>query len=120
MSHDLSLKETQKEYHGTLKSYLIGFIASLLLTLISFSLVAGKLLSGYSLIYTIAGLALIQASMQLLLFLHLGREAKPRWETLIFFFMLLILFIIVLGTLWIMSDLNERGMSNVPGMMTHD
>lgn len=114
MSHELSLKETQKEYHGTLKSYLIGFIISFLLTVISFTLVAASLLSEHSLIYTIAGLALIQASLQLLFFLHLGQEAKPRWETLIFFFMVLILLIIVMGTLWIMSDLNDRMMSTMP------
>ena len=28
MSEELSLKEIQKEWHGTLKSYVIGFIAS--------------------------------------------------------------------------------------------
>lgn len=119
MSHDLSLKETQKEYHGTLKSYLIGFIVSLILTILSFTLVAAKLLSGSGLVYTIATLALIQATLQLLFFLHLGKEAKPRWETLIFGFMVLMLLIIVIGTLWIMSDLNDRMMSNM-GPMTHD
>ncbi len=46
MSTDLSLKEIQKEYHGTLRSYLIGFIASLLLTTASFSIVITRLLSG--------------------------------------------------------------------------
>lgn len=125
MSHDLSLKETKKEYHGSLKSYMIGFIGSLALTLISFTLVITKLLSGHALIYSLAALALTQASIQLLFFLHLGQEDKPRWETMIFFFMLLILLVIVLGTLWIMSDLNERMMSNMPGManmpgMSHD
>lgn len=120
MNHELSLKETQKEYHGTLKSYLIGFLASLLLTLLSFTLVAAKLLSGQHLIYTIAGLSLTQAILQLLFFLHVGQEAKPRWETLVFCFMVLILLIIVIGTLWIMSDLNERMMSNMPETMMHD
>ena len=32
MHDDLSLEEIKKEWHGTLKSYVIGFIASLLLT----------------------------------------------------------------------------------------
>jgi len=120
MSHELSLKETQKEYHGTLKSYLIGFIVSLLLTIISFTLVATGILSGRSLVYTIVSFALIQAIVQLLFFLHLGREDKPRWETFIFFFMVLILLIVVIGSLWIMSDLNERMMSNMGEAMSHD
>ena len=121
MSADLSLKETQKEWHGTIKSYVIGFTASLLLTLISFYLVGAKVLSGQTLIYTIVGLAFVQAIVQLLFFLHLGQEAKPRWETLIFYFMVLVLLIVVLGTLWIMHDLDERVMGNMMTKeMTHD
>ncbi|MBA3815626.1 MAG: cytochrome o ubiquinol oxidase subunit IV [Parachlamydiaceae bacterium] len=120
MSHDLSLKETQKEYHGTLKSYLIGFIVSLVLTIVSFSLVASGILSGLNLVYTIVSLALTQAIVQLLFFLHLGQEEKPRWETFIFYFMVLILLIVVIGSLWIMSDLNERMMSNMGAAMSHD
>lgn len=108
--HDLSLKETQKEWHGTKKSYAIGFIVSLLLTITSFSLVMTNSLSGRMLVYTIVGLALTQAIFQLLFFLHAGQEAKPKWETIIFYFMVGILLIIVVGTLWIMFDLNDRMM----------
>ncbi|MBA2367667.1 MAG: cytochrome o ubiquinol oxidase subunit IV [Candidatus Protochlamydia sp.] len=113
MSSEISLAQIQKEWHGTLKSYLIGFSASLLLTLASFFLVITRYLSGKSLIYAVIGLAFAQAICQLKFFLHLGQEAKPRWESLIFYFMILILLIIVLGSLWIMHDLNER-------MMSHD
>jgi cytochrome o ubiquinol oxidase operon protein cyoD len=56
--------------------------------------------------------------VQLRFFLHLGQEAKPRWETMIFYFMVLVLLIIALGSLWIMHDLEERVMSNME--MTHD
>ena len=108
MSEELSLNEIRKEYHGSLKSYLIGFLLSLLLTLASFFLVLNKTLSGKFLTYTLIGLALIQAIFQLLFFLHLGQEAKPRWETIVFGFMVLLLLIIVLGSLWIMADLDDR------------
>lgn len=119
MSDNLSLKETKKEWHGTFKAYVIGFIASLLLTAASFLLVITKSISGKFLIYTIAVLALIQAIVQLLFFLHLGQEEKPRWETVTFFFMVLVLLIVVLGSLWIMADLDARVMSNM-NMSTHD
>ena len=49
MSHELSLNEIKKEWHGTLKSYVIGFIASLILTAISFSLVITSLSPGQAL-----------------------------------------------------------------------
>lgn len=120
MEHDLTLIEMKKEWHGTLKSYAIGFIASLILTSISFFLVVEEVLSKNYLISTLVALALIQAVVQLLFFLHLGKEAKPRWETVIFFFMLLLLSIIALGTLWVMHDLNQRTMSYMTEGMGND
>lgn len=117
MHADLSLKECQKEWHGTVKSYVIGFLASLVLTATSFFLVVARALPEQILIYTIVTLALVQAILQLLFFLHLGQEAKPRWETVVFYFMVTILLIIALGSLWIISDLNERMM---PEMMTKE
>lgn len=110
MHHEPSLKQIQKEWHGTYSAYIIGFIASLILTTLSFLLVAKEMISAPILV----GLGVLQAAIQLRFFLHLGSEAKPKWETLIFYFMLLLLLIIGLGTLWIMNDLNERM------MMTHD
>lgn len=110
MSSELSLKEIKKEYHGSLISYIIGFILSLILTLLSFLLVAFEIFPPYVLTYTIVGFALFQAFIQMIFFLHLGQEDPPQWETLVFYFMILVLVIIVLGTLWIMYDLDERVM----------
>lgn len=110
MHDNFSLKEIKKEWHGTLKSYVIGFLASIILTALSFFLVSSKLLSGHILIYTITGLALVQSIFQLLFFLHLGQEDKPQWETVIFYFMVMVLLIVVIGTLWIMYNLNDRVM----------
>lgn len=120
MSHELSLKEIKKEWHGTLKAYVIGFVASLLLTAASFLIVMTRLFSGRILIYTIVSFALIQAIVQLRFFLHVGQEAKPRWESLVFYFMVMVLLIIAIGSLWIMNDLDDRVMSNMPMEMPHD
>jgi cytochrome o ubiquinol oxidase subunit IV len=110
---ELSLKEIKKEWHGTLTSYAVGFIGSILLTISAFLLVITKLLTGQLLIYALISLALFQAVIQLLFFLHVGQEAKPRWETLVFYFMMMVLLIIAFGSLWIMSDLNDRVMSDM-------
>lgn len=117
---ELSLREMKKEWHGSLMAYIIGFIASLVLTTVSFLLVTTKTITGTSLAYTLTALALIQAFFQLLFFLHLGQEAKPKWETLTFCFMFAILLVIALGSLWIMHDLNERVMPDMTEMMKHD
>lgn len=113
MHHELTLSQVQEKWHGTLKSYLIGFASSLLLTLTSFFLVVTKLLSDPVTIITIVCLALFQATLQLIFFFHFGREAKPRWETIVFFFMVMVLLIIALGSVWIIFDLNRRMMSNM-------
>lgn len=108
--HGDSLKESKKEYHGTLKAYAIGFLASILLTAISFYLVISKSLHNRTLVYALTALALTQAVFQLLFFLHLGQEAKPRWETMVFFFMFFILLLISIGSIIIMQNLNDRMM----------
>ena len=110
MSDDLSLAEIQKEWHGTLRAYCIGLIASVLLTGASFFLVMTRLFSGYTTIAIIFALAVVQAVVQLRFFLHVGEEPKPRWESGIFFFMVLVLLIVLVGSLWIMYDLNKRMM----------
>ena len=116
---ELSLRQMKKEWHGSLMAYVLGFIACLVLTTVSFLLVVTKTISGVSLIYTLTVLALLQAFFQLLFFLHLGQEAKPKWESLTFCLMFIILLIIAIGTLWIMSDLNERVMPEMTEMK-HD
>lgn len=120
METDLSLPETLKEWHGSAKAYAIGFILCIVLTAASFGLVMMDVLSGKELIYTLIGLAIVQAIVQAIFFLHLGQEDKPRWETASFSFMVAVLLIIAIGSLWVMNDLNERMMGDMSKEMTHD
>jgi cytochrome o ubiquinol oxidase operon protein cyoD len=117
MHQELTLEQTLKAWHGSVRYYVIGFVGSLLLTLVSFSLVAFDLIAVELLPFVLAALALVQAAVQLKFFLHLGAQSKPKWETLIFWSMITTLFIIVAGSLWIMSDLNQRTMP--PELMEH-
>lgn len=95
---------------GTTKSYVIGLILSLLLTFASFFTVSKQWLQGYPLYITIGVLAIVQMVVQLVCFLHVGREGKPHWNTLSFAFMFLVMVVIVGGSLWIMYNLSERVM----------
>jgi cytochrome o ubiquinol oxidase operon protein cyoD len=90
----------------SLRSYVIGFGLSLALTLCSYMLVAHHSLGRSGLIVATAVLALAQFFVQMRYFLHLGVEAKPRWKLLVFGFMTLVVLILVVGSLWIMSNLN--------------
>ena len=94
----------------SLKFFIVGFIASLLLTIASFLFVVEKTFSRSTLLTLVIVFAVMQAIVQLFCFLHLGQEKKPRWKLLVFYFMVLILLIIAIGSLWIMQDLNARMM----------
>lgn len=97
---------------GTLLSYISGFGFSIVLTLTVFVLVNNHVVTGHQasshgfLVLAIMGLALVQLVVQLVFFLHMGSEPKPRWNLAVFMFMLVILIVIVGGSLWIMDNLN--------------
>jgi cytochrome o ubiquinol oxidase operon protein cyoD len=97
-----------------IRSYVIGFVASLSLTLVAFGCVYFNILSGMQLLIVIGLLAIVQAIIQLNYFLHLGSEAKPRLRLMTFLFMFLILIIIVGGSIWIMHNLNYNMMQMTP------
>jgi cytochrome o ubiquinol oxidase operon protein cyoD len=97
---------TPHEGYGAFKSYLKGFVLSVIFTLLAYFLVVEQVFSGWSLLLSISGLAFIQAIVQLVFFLHLGSEPSPYWNLTSFLFMFLILVILVVGTLWIMYHLD--------------
>lgn len=100
----------ENPWHGTLTSYVIGFILSILLTGAAYLIVGEHLLSGRFLVLVVAGLGIAQAIIQLLFFLHLGKESKPQWNMFVFFAMVFVLIVVVFGSVWIMNDLNSRMM----------
>lgn len=92
----------------TARPYVIGYILSLGLTLTAYLLVTQHQLRYKLIVGLIAVLALTQFIVQMLCFLHLGNETKPRWKLVVFGFMLGVVLILVGGSLWIMSNLNYR------------
>jgi cytochrome o ubiquinol oxidase operon protein cyoD len=96
---------------GSSRSYVTGFVASICLTTLAYSVVRYHATSSMGLLIgLIVGLALIQFIVQLLFFLHLGTEMHPRWKLLVFGFMVVVVSILVGGSLWIMSNLNAHMM----------
>lgn len=95
---------------GSLKSYLIGLSLCLALTGLSFYLAMTAHGPSMGLLMAIVGLALAQLMVQLIYFLHLFERGQA-WTVFSLLFTLLILFIVVGGSLWIMRDLNANMMS---------
>lgn len=98
----------------TLKQYIIGFVLSLIITLVAYFAVVGEWVAGFALLALLCGLAVVQMIVQLVYFLHLGDEVRPRYRLASFLFMAGILLIIVVGSLWIMHHLNYNMMHMSP------
>jgi len=98
--------------HSTLAAYVAGFVLSLTLTIAAFLAVRAHVNSGHAIfshqliLPVILSLAVVQSIVQLVFFLHIGKETRPRWKLLVFLFMISVIGIIVIGSLWIMSSLN--------------
>jgi cytochrome o ubiquinol oxidase operon protein cyoD len=90
---------------GSLRSYAAGFGLSLILTLAAYVIAVKGVVHGWDLIYLLAGLAIVQLFAQLVFFLHLGRESRPRWNLTALLFAAMVVFILVFGSLWIMKNL---------------
>lgn len=98
---------------GTIKSYVVGFALSILLTLAAFFVVVYPVslhLAGGTVLVTILVLAVAQLVVQMLFFLHLGAGAGARWRMGIFFATLGLVIIVVVGSLWIINHLNYNMM----------
>lgn len=96
--------------HGSLKSYIIGFIGSILLTIIPFYLAMTNKVNSHILIGTIIITAILQLLIQLICFLHLNHESHPRWNLTAFIFTMAIVVFIVAASIWIMWNLDYNMM----------
>ena len=95
-----------------LKNYLLGYILSLFLTFSAYFLIVNSRFSSLVDNILIIVLAILQFMIQILFFLHLGQERKPKWKLMVLVMMVLVVLILVLGSLWIMNNLNYRMMSS--------
>lgn len=93
-----------------LMMYLVGFGLSVILTFLAYASVVSKAYSARVTIGLVVFFAVIQLFVQLIFFLHLGREAKPRWRWVTLGFGALVVGIVVFGSLWIMDNLNYNMM----------
>lgn len=110
---ELDVKSTKKPLAahvsgGTTGSYILGYVLSLVLTVTAYILISHHVFTKHVLVAAVAWLALLQFVVQLLFFLHLDAETKPRFKLLAFSFMVVVVLILVIGSIWIMNNLNYR------------
>lgn len=101
--------------HGSLKSYLIGFVLAAILTALAFWLVMGHVFDDASTTGLILlGLGTIQIVVHMIYFLHMNTQSEGGWSMLALIFTVMLVFITLSGSLWVMYHLNHNMM---PGMM---
>jgi cytochrome o ubiquinol oxidase operon protein cyoD len=116
MSSSPSRSVARRSNKRALLSYSFGFISSIILTVVAFRLVVNHTYPPLTTGIIIGTLALIQFTIQMIFFLHIGDDAKPRWKLVAFLSMLVFVIIVVFGSIWIMNSLNYR-MNMSPSQM---
>lgn len=99
--------------HKSLTSRVIGFVASLILTLLAFFIVMRPEffhLSVHTTIIAIFIIGFIQFLVQSTCFLNIWSEKGPRWNLIIFISTMSMIIIIIVGSIWIMNHLNYNMM----------
>ncbi|ARO68953.1 cytochrome o ubiquinol oxidase subunit IV [Xylella fastidiosa subsp. pauca] len=89
-----------------LKSYLIGFVLAVILTAIPFAIVMNRSFSKETTVALVSTLAAVQMLVHLVYFLHMDRSKEQRSNVHVALFSLLVIGIVIVGSLWVMHNLN--------------
>lgn len=102
---------------GTLKSYLVGFGLSVVLTAIPFWLVMGGVFENKTATaLLIMAFAVVQIVVHMIFFLHMNASAEGGWILMALAFTLIIVVITLSGSLWVMYHLNANMMPTLHDM----
>ncbi len=97
-----------------LRAYIIGFVGSVIITLVAYLLALHHVFSFRTSIIVLLLLACVQFVVQAIFFLHLGKQSRERVALLAC--AITVVLILVVGSLWIMFNLSGRMMPNMQQM----
>lgn len=101
--------------HGSLRSYVIGFAASVVLTVIPFWLVMGNVLSSnLTTALVVMAFGAVQIIVHMVYFLHMNGKAEGGWTLMALIFTVIIVVIALVGSLWVMTHLDTNMMPMSP------
>ena len=107
MSHD---HNSAGASHGNTKQYTIGFILSVILTVIPFGMVMAGGFGRGIVMAVIAITAVAQVLVQLVYFLHMNSSSEHRWNVIAFIYTVLCIAVLLVGSVWIMNYLHYNMM----------
>ncbi|PLZ04189.1 cytochrome o ubiquinol oxidase subunit IV [Burkholderia sp. WAC0059] len=100
-----------QEGHGSLGSYVTGFVLSILLTAGAFGIVMHGALPHGSMLAVLAILAFVQIVAHLVFFLHLNISPGQGWNVAALCYTLLAVLFLIFGTIWVMHNVSMNMMS---------
>lgn len=103
-------EHNQVANHGSVKSYIVGFVLSVILTAIPFwAIMTGQFDKATS-IWLVVAMAIVQVVVHLKYFLHLNFSNEGRANTFAFLFTALIIVMVVGLSIWIIYASNAMMM----------
>lgn len=107
MEHTLHTN-TEPTTHGSVRTYTLGFILSIVATVIPYIALTHHLVSSEIFIFIAVGAAVVQLFVQLVLFLHLSFKKHSLLNSILVAYTGVMVLTIVIGTLWVMHNLNKN------------
>lgn len=96
--------------HATMRDYVTGFVLSVILTAIPFALVMTGTLSPRLTGAIIVAFAVVQVIVHMIYFLHMSPKSEGGWSLTSLVFTVIVVFIMLAGSLWVMHNLNTNMM----------
>jgi cytochrome o ubiquinol oxidase subunit IV len=107
-------EQTQSDHgaaHGSLNSYLTGFVLSVVLTAIPFWLVMGNILNDtLRTSIVIMALAAVQIVVHMIYFLHMNTKSEGGWTFISLAFTLTLVVVALAGSIWVMYHMDQNMM----------
>ena len=101
--------------HGTFRSYMTGFVLSVILTAIPFWLVMGDVLNDtLKTGIIIMALAAVQIVVHMIYFLHMNTKSEGGWTFMALAFTLTLVVVTLTGSIWVMYHLDQNMMLMSP------
>ncbi|UFJ40732.1 cytochrome o ubiquinol oxidase subunit IV [Brevibacillus humidisoli] len=103
MGQTKAASDHEHKGHGSFTAYVVGFLLSIVLTIIPLVVVLNDMLHRTGTIVLILAAAVLQFAVQLVFFMHLKEGENAKWNIMALILGLIILLTIVAGSIWIMT-----------------
>jgi cytochrome o ubiquinol oxidase operon protein cyoD len=101
--------------HGSFRSYITGFVLSVILTAIPFWLVMGNVLDDtLRTSIVIMALAAVQIVVHMIYFLHMNTKSEGGWTFIALAFTLTLVVVTLVGSIWVMYHMDQNMMPMSP------